>query len=86
VLRRGAGRALVEALPETGRTHQIRIHLAAAGSPVVGDDLYGPPFAPGAASSAARALLHAAALELPRPDGSILHIEAVPPADLVSAP
>jgi 23S rRNA pseudouridine1911/1915/1917 synthase len=85
VLRLGAGRALVEARPETGRTHQIRIHLAAAGAPVAGDDLYGPPFAPGAASSAARVLLHAAALELPRADGSTLRIEAEPPADLAAA-
>lgn len=34
-------RALVEARPHTGRTHQIRLHLKAAGCPVVGDDLYG---------------------------------------------
>jgi|CXWL01.1.fsa_nt_gi 23S rRNA pseudouridine1911/1915/1917 synthase len=35
--------ALVELAPETGRTHQIRVHLAHAGHPVVGDDLYGGP-------------------------------------------
>jgi 23S rRNA pseudouridine1911/1915/1917 synthase len=34
--------ALVEARPTTGRTHQIRVHLGAAGHPVVGDPLYGP--------------------------------------------
>lgn len=34
---------LVEALPVTGRTHQIRVHLACAGLPVLGDDLYGGP-------------------------------------------
>jgi 23S rRNA pseudouridine1911/1915/1917 synthase len=34
-------RALVEATPVTGRTHQIRIHLAASGTPVLGDVLYG---------------------------------------------
>ena len=36
-------RTLVEARPHTGRTHQIRLHLLAAGCPVVGDDLYGRP-------------------------------------------
>ena len=35
------GRALVEARPVTGRTHQIRIHLAESGHPVLGDALYG---------------------------------------------
>jgi 23S rRNA pseudouridine1911/1915/1917 synthase len=34
--------ALVEAEPKTGRTHQIRVHLAYAGHPVVGDKIYGP--------------------------------------------
>lgn len=36
----GTDRSLVEARPRTGRTHQIRVHLAAAGCPVMGDDLY----------------------------------------------
>jgi len=39
--RRGAF-SLVQAMPETGRQHQIRVHLAAVGAPVVGDKLYGP--------------------------------------------
>jgi 23S rRNA pseudouridine1911/1915/1917 synthase len=34
--------ALIEARPLTGRTHQIRVHLAAGGLPVAGDELYGP--------------------------------------------
>src|SRR5207253_1209434 len=35
------GRTLIEAQPLTGRTHQIRVHLAESGHPVFGDDLYG---------------------------------------------
>lgn len=41
VLRRFAAHALCEASPETGRQHQIRVHLASAGYPIVGDKLYG---------------------------------------------
>ncbi len=41
VLQPGLGQALVEACPLTGRTHQIRLHLAAGGHPVLGDPLYG---------------------------------------------
>ena len=41
VLDTRGGRALIEARPLTGRTHQIRLHLAAAGVPVMGDELYG---------------------------------------------
>ena len=43
VLASSAVSALVEARPFTGRTHQIRVHLAAAGCPCVGDELYGKP-------------------------------------------
>ncbi|HXI60014.1 MAG TPA: RluA family pseudouridine synthase [Polyangia bacterium] len=41
VLRRFAQHALCEAVPETGRQHQIRVHLASVGHPIVGDKLYG---------------------------------------------
>lgn len=41
VLASAANRTLIEARPHTGRTHQIRLHLRAAGCAVVGDDLYG---------------------------------------------
>jgi RluA family pseudouridine synthase len=43
VLQQGDAMTLVEAEPLTGRTHQIRVHLAESGHPVVGDVLYGPP-------------------------------------------
>jgi 23S rRNA pseudouridine1911/1915/1917 synthase len=80
VLSRSDGRALVEAQPETGRTHQLRIHLASGGTPIAGDDLYGAGNAPGAD----RVLLHAASLRLERPDGSSLHLEAPLPDDVGS--
>ncbi len=65
---------------ETGRTHQIRVHLAAIGHPVVGDGAYGgvrsgitPP----------RPFLHAVALELQHPvSGELLHFHSPMPADL----
>lgn len=41
VLQSAGGKSLIEARPVTGRTHQIRVHLAAAGHPVVGDEWYG---------------------------------------------
>src|SRR5205807_872367 len=42
IIKTGHNTALVEARPLTGRTHQIRIHLQAAGHPILGDSLYGP--------------------------------------------
>jgi RluA family pseudouridine synthase len=42
-VRHGPNKTLVRCLPETGRTHQIRVHLEQAGYPVVGDKLYGHP-------------------------------------------
>jgi len=41
VVERSEGRTLIEARPLTGRTHQIRLHLAESAGPVVGDDIYG---------------------------------------------
>jgi len=67
VLERFAGTTLVEAAPETGRTHQIRVHLAARGHPIVGDAVYGRPSTVEHAAIARHAL-HAASLAIAHPD------------------
>lgn len=56
------GGGLLEVIPETGRTHQIRVHLAHLGCPVLGDPLYGS-----ADAGAPRLCLHAWQLTLPHP-------------------
>ena len=75
MLSRAGDKALVEASPETGRMHQIRVHLAAAGCPILGDRIYGD------AESAPRLMLHAAALELSLADGKALTVSAPLPDD-----
>ena len=76
-----AGAALVHCEPLTGRTHQIRVHLAHAGHPIVGDDVYGltGPWI-------ARQALHAAALTVAHPrSGAPLRLAAPLPADMAAA-
>ncbi len=84
VIERAGGRALVELLPRTGRTHQLRLQLASAGSPIVGEPHYRPLEPPGAAALAASRLwLHAASVQLAHPrTGRDLRIEAPSPEGL----
>lgn len=58
------GTARVALRPITGRSHQLRVHLAAIGLPIAGDALYAPP---AAQALAPRLLLHASALQLTHP-------------------
>ena len=57
----------IEAIPRTGRTHQIRVHLSEYGLPILGDDLYGADNNPGRDGPAPRLMLHAAQLIFPHP-------------------
>jgi tRNA pseudouridine32 synthase/23S rRNA pseudouridine746 synthase len=77
--------ALVEARPATGRTHQIRVHLLAAGHPLLFDPDYGEakPLGPaGTGPLLTRTPLHAARLEVRHPAGIELTLEAPLPPDL----
>jgi 23S rRNA pseudouridine1911/1915/1917 synthase len=85
VTERFAGATLVTARPETGRTHQIRVHLAAMGYPIVGDALYGGrrSRAVGPLATFPRQALHAAALQFQHPEsGEPVVIAAPLPADM----
>lgn len=68
--------ALMELAPETGRMHQIRVHLMSLGCPILGDALYGEGRA-----TAPRLMLHAARLDLPHPEGKRLVLESPLPED-----
>jgi tRNA pseudouridine32 synthase/23S rRNA pseudouridine746 synthase len=75
------GAALLELRPETGRMHQLRVHLASIGSPIAGDARYGGTLRLGNAA-VPRLMLHAAALEFPHPAGGSKRLEAPIPADM----
>ncbi|RDE05466.1 RluA family pseudouridine synthase [Sphingomonas aracearum] len=78
VLRVADGRALVELRPETGRTHQIRVHAAEGlGAPVLGDPVYGQGQGP--------LMLHAAELTVPREGKEPVHAVAPTPERFVAA-
>ncbi|WP_332768769.1 RluA family pseudouridine synthase [Phenylobacterium sp.] len=78
---KGAAAALLELAPETGRMHQIRVHLASIGRPIAGDARYGGALAV-AGLPVPRLMLHAKALAFPHPEGGTKTIEADVPADM----
>jgi 23S rRNA pseudouridine955/2504/2580 synthase len=83
VLDRAGNRAALLALwPRTGRTHQLRVHCAEMGCPILGDRKYGGEDALMSAIADARRLhLHARRLTLPHPSGKgTLRVQAEPPA------
>lgn len=57
VLKKGKQASLLQCFPETGRTHQIRVHLSGMGHPILGDHQYGKKFT--CSYQAPRCLLHA---------------------------
>lgn len=80
IIKCSAGCTEVEAFPVTGRTHQLRVHFASLGHPIVGDDLYGEcdPYI-------SRHALHAHTLEFPLVSGEIIKLSAPLPDDIISA-
>jgi tRNA pseudouridine32 synthase/23S rRNA pseudouridine746 synthase len=75
------GAALMELDPETGRMHQLRVHLAHLGRPIAGDARYGGALVVGG-HAVPRLMLHAAALTFPHPSGGEKRLEAPIPADM----
>jgi len=81
VLHRLGGYSLVEAVLETGRTHQVRVHAAHLGQPIAGDELYNRRPAP---EGLDRLFLHAHYLRLPWPEDCIFHAPLPPDLNRVA--
>ncbi len=80
VLGRGGGYTLLRLIPHTGRSHQLRLHMAALGYPLAGDWLYGVE-----SQAIARPALHAAELIIHHPlTGERLHLQAPLPPDMAN--
>lgn len=78
-IRRVGNFTLLAAMPSTGMRHQIRVHLAHAGFPIVGDELYGGP---AASLGAPRFWLHLSEIELESPFSGAIRVSAPIPDDL----
>jgi len=82
VIERRAAFTYLRAFPKTGRTHQIRVHLASLGHPILGDKLYGRKTGPGSPGMTRQAL-HAHRLEFSHPvTGEALVLTAPLPSDM----
>ncbi len=85
IIERFGTATLVRCRLETGRTHQIRVHLAAIGHPLVGDPAYGGRRSPAGVPAFARQALHATRLALVHPaTGRSMRFDAPAPADLAA--
>ncbi|MDD5099092.1 MAG: RNA pseudouridine synthase [Candidatus Colwellbacteria bacterium] len=82
VIRRFEELTLVEASPKTGRTHQIRVHLASIGHPIVGDSLYGGKKQKKSSTLTSRQFLHARSIEFESAPGHKVSFSADLPDDL----
>lgn len=80
-LKAGEGCALLQLDPETGRMHQLRVHLASIGRPIAGDARYGGALMV-SGQPIPRLMLHATALGFPHPGGGTKRLEAPPPTDM----
>lgn len=79
VLSRSGDAALMRLAPKTGRMHQLRVHLAHIGCPILGDTKYG-------GAAAARLMLHAASITLAHPEtGEPITLSAPLPAEFIAA-
>ena len=74
--------ALLELDPETGRMHQLRVHLASIGRPIAGDARYGGALVV-AGQPVPRLMLHAAQLTFPHPSGGDMRLKAPTPPDML---
>jgi 23S rRNA pseudouridine955/2504/2580 synthase len=80
VIERAGNRAAwVELQPFTGRTHQLRVHMAAIGHPIVGDGKYGGQEAFLTGGVSRKMHLHARRLKVDHPDGGAIDVTADPP-------
>src|SRR5262249_40273091 len=77
--------AWVALRPVTGRTHQLRAHMAHLGTPIVGDFTYGGEAAKGRGELAGKLHLHAREIDIAHPEGGRLHVRASLPPHMLQA-